>query len=62
VEQKLSTAGTLFIPRLSIKLHLKVWNIFYSYTNASPDEVKQVKEIYGWDESKIMKKELQQRK
>jgi hypothetical protein len=47
VEQKLRTPGTLFIPRLSIKLHLKVWNNFYSYTNASPDEVKQVKEIYG---------------
>jgi hypothetical protein len=31
VKQKLSTAaGTLFIPRLSIKLHLKAWNNFYS--------------------------------
>jgi hypothetical protein len=53
---KLSKA---FIPRLSIKLHLKIWNNFYSYTNASPDEVKQVKEIYGWEESKNMKKEVQ---
>jgi hypothetical protein len=60
VEQKLSTPGTLFIPRLSVKLHLKVWNNFYSYTNASPDEVKQVKEIHGNDESKNMKKEVQQ--
>jgi hypothetical protein len=49
VEQKLRTPGTLFIPRLSIKLHLKVWNNFYSYTNASPEEVKQVKEINGKD-------------
>ncbi len=55
VEQKLST------PMLSIKHHLKVWNNFYSYTNASPDEVKQVKEIYGQDESKNVKKEVQQR-
>jgi hypothetical protein len=61
VEQKLSTPGTLFIPRLSVKLHLKVWNNFYSYTNASPDEVKQVKEIHGQDESKNVKKEVQQR-
>jgi hypothetical protein len=30
--------GTLFIPRLSVKLHLKVWNNFYSYTNASPEK------------------------
>jgi hypothetical protein len=52
VEQKLSTAGTLFIPRLSLKLHLKVWNKDYAYTYASPDEVKEVKEIYAWDESK----------
>jgi hypothetical protein len=59
VEQKLSTPGTLFIPRLSIKLHLTVWNNFYSYTNASSDKVKQVKEIYGQDESKKMKKEVQ---
>jgi hypothetical protein len=28
VEQKLRTPGTLFIPRLSVKLHLKVWNNF----------------------------------
>jgi hypothetical protein len=62
VEQKLSTPGTLFIPRLSIKLHLKVWNNFYSYTNASPEEVKQVKEIHGKDESKNVKKEVQQTK
>ncbi len=61
VEQKLSTPGTLFIPRLSIKLHLTVWNNFYSYTNASSDKVKQVKEIYGQDESKNVKKEVQQR-
>jgi hypothetical protein len=49
VEQKFSIPGTLFIPRLSVKLHLKVLNNFYSYTNASPDEVKQVKEIHGQD-------------
>jgi hypothetical protein len=61
VEQKLHTPGTLFIPRLSIKLHLKVWNNFYLYTNASPDEVKQVKEIYGQDKLKNVKKEVQQR-
>ncbi len=42
--------------RLSIKLHLTVWNNFYSYTNASSDKVKQVKEIYGQDESKNVKK------
>jgi hypothetical protein len=54
--------GTLFIPRLSVKLHLKVWNNFYSYTNSSPDEVKQVKDIYGRHESKNMKKAIQQRK
>ncbi len=60
VEQKLSAPCTLFIPRLSIKLHLKVWNNFYSYTIASPDEVKQVKEIHGNDESKNVKKEVQQ--
>jgi hypothetical protein len=60
VEQKLNTPGTLFIPRLSVKLHLKVWNNFYSYTNASPDEVKQVKEIHGKDELKNVKKEVQQ--
>jgi hypothetical protein len=31
---------------------LKVWNKDYAYTYASPDEVKEVKEIYAWDESK----------
>jgi hypothetical protein len=41
---------------------LKVWNNFYSYTNASPEEVKQVKEIHGKDESKNVKKEVQQTK
>jgi hypothetical protein len=56
VEQKLSTPGTSFIPRLSVKLHLKVWNNFYSYPNASPYEVKQVKEIYGQDKFEIVKK------
>jgi hypothetical protein len=45
VEQKLSTPGTLFIPMLSVKLYLKVWNNVYLYTNTSPDEVKHVKEI-----------------
>jgi hypothetical protein len=29
-ENKLGTAGTLFIPRLSLELHLKVWNKDYS--------------------------------
>jgi hypothetical protein len=61
VEQKRCTPGTLFIPRLSIKLQLKVWNNFYLYTNASPDEVKQVKEIYGQNKLKNVKKEVQQR-
>jgi hypothetical protein len=56
VEQKLSTPGTSFIPRLPVKLHLKVWNNFYSYPNASPYEVKQVKEIYGQDKFEIVKK------
>jgi hypothetical protein len=50
VEQKFSTPGTLFIPRLSVKLHLKVCNNFYSYINASPDQAKQVKEIAIWSE------------
>jgi hypothetical protein len=60
VEQKTSTPGTLFIPRLSVKLHLKVRNNFYPHTNASPEEVKQVKEIHCKDESKNVKKEVQQ--
>jgi hypothetical protein len=60
VEQKTSTPGTLFIAGLSIKLHLKVRNNFYPYTNASPEEVKQVKEIHCKDESKNVKKEVQQ--
>jgi hypothetical protein len=42
VEEKLGTAGILFIPRLSLELHLKVWNNFYSYPNASPEEVEEV--------------------
>jgi hypothetical protein len=43
VAEKFSTAGTLFIPRFSLEHHLKVWNKDYSYTNASPEEVKEVK-------------------
>ena len=49
VAEKLSTAGTLFIPRLSLEFHLKVWNKDYSYMNASPDEVKEVRNIHAQD-------------
>jgi hypothetical protein len=52
VAEKLSTAGTLFIPWLSLELHLKVWSEDYSYTNASPDEVKEVKNIHARDQWK----------
>jgi hypothetical protein len=31
---------------------LKVWNNFYSYTNASPEEVEEVKNIHAWEELK----------
>ncbi len=45
VEEKLAAANTLFIPDMSVKLHLKVWNSLYLYINASPEEVKEVKKL-----------------
>ncbi len=45
VEEKLATANTLFIPDMSIKLHLKVWNSLYFYAKASPGEVEEVNKI-----------------
>jgi hypothetical protein len=52
VEEMLGTANTLFLPRMSIKPHLKVWNSFYRYTNASPEEVEEYKKIYTQEEMK----------
>jgi hypothetical protein len=52
VEEKFGTENTLFLPWMSIKLHLKVWNNFYLYTNASPEEVEEVKKIYTQEEMK----------
>jgi hypothetical protein len=50
VEEKLGTANTLFLWWMSIKLHLKVWNSFCLYTNASPEEMEEVKKIYTQEE------------
>ncbi len=56
VKEKLGTANTLFLLWMSIKLHLKVWNSFYLYTNASPEEVEEVKKIYTQEEMKKRKR------
>jgi hypothetical protein len=52
VEEKLAMANTLFLLWMSIKLHLKVCNHFYLYTNASPEEVDKVKKIYTQEQMK----------
>jgi hypothetical protein len=56
VEEKLGTANTLFLLWMSIELHLKVWNSFYLYTNASPEEVEEVKKIYTQEQMKKRKR------
>jgi hypothetical protein len=56
VEEVLVLANTLFLPMMSIELHLKAWNSFYSYTNASPEEMEEVKNIYAREEMKKGKK------
>jgi hypothetical protein len=45
VEEKLATAKTLFIPDISIQLHLKVWNSLYLCIKASAEEVEEVNKI-----------------